>query len=97
MELIGKSSVDVYEREDKTQEIASMRIIVTMKDGTKFTVTNSNSKMHDYPTREFVTGKFLKQFDAYGKQDRKVAEKIMELVYKVDELEDIRELIDLIR
>lgn len=97
LELIGKSSVGVYEREDKTQEIASMRIIVTMKDGTTFTVTNSNSKMHDYPTREFVTGKFLKQFDAYGKQDRKVAEKIMELVYKVDELEDIRELIDLIR
>ena len=92
--LTEASTMGTFEAEDGAK---LLKLEVEMKDGNVFEdVQDYLSSMHTYPTREFLIGKFWDQFDTFGKLPKSTGEKIIELAFKIDTLEDMREFTDLL-
>lgn len=75
----------------------AMRVRVTMKDGTVFEHTEPGSSMHTYPTKEFIIGKFMDQFNAFGKLPKSAANKIIDLALNIEKVSDMREYTSLLQ
>lgn len=75
-----------------------IRVTVTTRDGAKHiaTKTSDDFSMHDYPTREQLLDKYWSQINAYGLLAHSAAEKCIELVDRLEDLQDMRELTDLL-
>ena len=74
-----------------------LKLVVEMKDGKVFeSVQNYSASMHAYPDKDFLIGKFWDQFNAFGKLPKATGEKILELAYRIEELDDMREYTDLL-
>ena len=94
VELTEGSSMEVF---DSGSAKSLMKVVVEMKDGAVYEdVQDYGGSMHDYPSREFLLGKFWDQFDTFGKLPRSVGEKIVELAGRIETLEDMREYTQLL-
>ena len=76
----------------------TIRVTITKKDGTKLEVFKDSNDfdMHNYPTREQFLAKYWDQVDAYGLIKHSAAEKLIELVNHLEDIEDMREITDLL-
>ncbi len=75
-----------------------IRVTITTKDGRKY-VAEKNSgdfSMHDYPTREQLLNKYWDQVNAYGLITQENARKIIDLIDRLEEVEDMRQITDLL-
>jgi hypothetical protein len=57
---------------------------------------DAGEAMHSYPTQEFLIGKFMDQFNAFGKLPGKNAEKIIDLALNIEKIKDMREYTELL-
>ena len=77
----------------------TIRVTITLKNGTKI-VRFKDSSAYDvtssYPTREQLLDKYWDQVTAYGLLPKASAEKCIELVDRLEDLKDIRELTELL-
>lgn len=95
--LIAKSSMGVYGSDDGTPIAKGMRVLVTMNNGDVYEHTqDSGDAMHSYPTQEFIIGKFINQFDAFGKIPKANARKIIDLALNIVKVKDMREYTELL-
>lgn len=95
--LIGKSTMGVYGPEDGASLRPGMRVRVTMTDGDVYESTqDAGESMHAYPTREFLVGKFMDQFNAFGRIPKVNADKIIELALNIENVTDMREYTELL-
>lgn len=95
--LIGKSTMGVYGPKDGTSLRPGMRVRVTMTDGDVYESTqDAGESMHAYPTREFLVGKFMDQFNAFGRIPKVNADKIIELALNIENVTDMREYTELL-
>lgn len=97
VEMVQSSTMGVYYFEEGEPRIPGMRVRVTMKDGTVFEHTEPATAMHNYPTKEFIVGKFKKQFEAHGKLPAATADKIIELAFNIEKVSDMREYTSLLQ
>lgn len=69
-----------------------IRVTITTKDGKVYTANKSSTdfNMHTYPTREQLLAKYWDQVNAYGLLKKENAEKLIELVDRLEEIEDMR-------
>jgi 2-methylcitrate dehydratase PrpD len=76
----------------------TIRVTIVEKDGTKHvaTKTSLDFDMHNYPTREQLLGKYWDQINAYGLLTHAKAQKVIELIDNLEELNDLRELTTLL-
>ena len=82
---------------DSGSDKSLMKVIVEMADGAVYEdIQDYGGSMHDYPTREFLLGKFWDQFNTFGKLPKAVGDKIVELAAKIETLEDMREYTQLL-
>ncbi|MGN1016807.1 MAG: hypothetical protein ACI4PL_07395 [Faecousia sp.] len=75
-----------------------MLVTVTTRDGQTY-VSRKNSRdfsMHNYPTREQLLAKYWDQINAYDLISHSKAEKLIQLVDRLEELDDIRQITDLL-
>ena len=94
VELTENSSMEVF---DSGSDKSLMKVIVEMADGAVYEdIQDYGGSMHDYPTREFLLGKFWDQFNTFGKLPKAVGDKIVELAAKIETLEDLREYTQLL-
>ena len=94
VELTENSSMEVF---DSGSDKSLMKVIVEMADGAVYEdIQDYGGSMHDYPTREFLLGKFWDQFNTFGKLPKAVGDKIVELAAKIETLEDMREYTQLL-
>ena len=95
--LIAKSTMGVYGSEDGAPLSPGMRVRVTTTRGDVFENTqDAGEAMHAYPTREFLIGKFMDQFNAFGKIPAAKADKIIELALNIEKVKDMREYTELL-
>lgn len=75
-----------------------IRVTITTKDGQKYTIQKSSAdfNMHTYPTREQLLAKYWDQVNGGGLLKRENAEKLIALTDRLEELEDMREITDLL-
>ena len=81
-----------------TTSFNMIRVTITTKDGKTYSVNKSSTdfNMHTYPTREQLLDKFWDQVNTYGLLSKAAAEKCIGLVDHLEDLEDMRELTDLL-
>lgn len=91
--LAEEATMDIYEPENGGR---MMKVVVEMRDGRVFTSEESFMVMERYPTREELEDKFWGQFNAFGQLPKCNGEKIIELVSKIEDLADVRELTELL-
>ena len=92
--LAESTSVDVYECAPGAQ---MMKGVVELSDGSTLECElDYAAAMHAYPTKEFLREKFFDQFRTFGKLPDSVGEKIAELCAKAEQLDDMRELTELL-
>ena len=97
LNLISKSTMGVYGSEDGTPVARGMRVSVTTTKGDVYEYTqDSGEAMHSYPTKEFLVGKFMDQFAAFGKMPKAKADKIIELAFNIENVSDMREYTQLL-
>jgi 2-methylcitrate dehydratase PrpD len=95
--LIGKSTMGVYGPKDGASLRPGMRVRVTMTSGDVYESTqDTGESMHAYPTREFLVGKFMDQFNAFGRIPKANADKIIELALNIENVTDMREYTELL-
>lgn len=92
LELVKNSTMGTFTAEGK-----AMRVRVTMKDGNVFEYTEPGSSMHTYPTKEFLVGKFMDQFNAFGKLPKSTANKMIDLAFNIEKVSDMREYTSLLQ
>ena len=75
-----------------------IRVTVTTRDGKKYVSEKSSSdfSMHDYPTREQLLAKYWDQVNGGGLLKPENARKLIDLVDRLEELPDMREITDLL-
>ena len=93
LRLSEEATMDIYTPADGRPK---MKAVAEMYDGQIFEAEESFFAMDRYPSREELEDKFRNQFDAYGALPEENAEKIIELSQKVDTLQDMRELTQLL-
>ena len=94
--LISKSTMGVYGSDDGSPVVKGMRLRVVMNNGDVYEHTQDSGAMHAYPTREFLVGKFMDQFDAFGKIPKAKADKIIDLALNIEKVKDMREYTELL-
>jgi 2-methylcitrate dehydratase PrpD len=95
--LIAKSTMATYGSGDGSPMAKGMRVRVTMKNGGIYEHTQDYEEvMRAYPTREILVGKFMDQFNAFGKLPGKNAEKIIDLALNIEKIKDMREYTELL-
>ncbi len=97
IELAQNATMGVYKIKEGEPRIPGMRVRVIMKDGKVFEHTEPATSMHTYPTREFIIGKFMDQFNAFGKLPKATADKIIELALNIEKVSDMREYTSLLQ
>lgn len=97
IEMTQKSTMGVYTIKEGEPRVPGMRVRTIMKDGSVFEHTEPATAMHNYPTKEFIVGKFMDQFNAFGKLPKSTAEKIIELAYNIENVSDMREYTSLLQ
>lgn len=80
------------------QNPSTIRVTITERDGTKHTVTKSSNdfSMHTYPTREQLLAKYWDQIDSYSLIPHSAASKLIELVDRLEDITDMREITELL-
>jgi 2-methylcitrate dehydratase PrpD len=74
-----------------------LKAVVEMSDGREFTsIQDYASSMHAYPSREFLEDKFRSQFFACGKLKKPVADKIIKMAGRIEDISDMREFTELL-
>jgi 2-methylcitrate dehydratase PrpD len=95
--LIGKSTMGVYGSKHGEPLSPGMCVRVTTTSGDVYESTQElGGAMHAYPTREFLVGKFMDQFNAFGKLPKARAGKIIDLALKIEMIKDMREYTELL-
>lgn len=81
-----------------TTSANGIRVTLTTKDGSRFVAEKSSAdfNMHQYPTRDQLLAKYWDQVNASGLLKRENAEKLVDLVDRLEDLEDIRCITDLL-
>lgn len=94
LELISKSKIV----RDPSLPSGTVAVRVTKKDGAieEQVQGPGGFSMHDYPTREQLLGKYWDQIDTYGLLTKARAQKVVDLVDRLEELNDLRELTTLL-
>lgn len=93
LELVKNTTMGTFDY----AEGKAMSVRVTIKDGTVFEHTEPGASMHTYPTKEFIDGKFMDQFNAFGKLPKSNAEKIIDLALNIERVSDMREYTSLLQ
>jgi 2-methylcitrate dehydratase PrpD len=81
------------------KEPSTIRVTIKKKDGNvlvRYKDSSTYDIYRDYPDREQLLSKFWDQVNAYGLLSKASAEKCIELVDHLEELQDIRELTELL-
>ena len=87
----------VYGSKEGSPLAKGMRVRVTMTNGDVYEETQeAGEAMHTYPTKEFLVGKFMDQFNAFGKFPKTKADKIIELALNIEKVADMREYTELL-
>ena len=75
-----------------------IRVTVTEKDGTRHIAEKCSAdfNMHIYPTREQLLAKYWDQIDGYGLISHAAAQKAIDLVDRLEDVSDIREVTELL-
>jgi len=76
----------------------TFRVTIKEKSGATHIVekTSLDFNMNDYPTREQLLAKYWDQIDAYGLLTYAAANKLIELVDKLEDISDMREITELL-
>lgn len=96
--MIHDSTLEKGEPGKSSTSNNQIRVTVTTKDGQRY-VTHKNSRdfsMHNYPTREQLLAKYWDQINAYDLISHSKAQELIRLVDRLEELDDIREITDLL-
>ena len=77
---------------------STIRVTITEKDGSKHISEKSarDFSMHDYPSREQLLDKYWDQINGYGLLTHSAANKIIDLVGKLEDISDMREITELL-
>lgn len=89
--LAEEATMEFYE-----PDAPRIKVVVEMLDGREFSAEESFFAMERYPSREELESKFWGQFNAFGRLPKRSGEKIIELISKIEELPDVRELTELL-
>ena len=91
--LAEGATMDMYEPASGGKK---MKVSAVMKDGRTIEAEEDFMVMEKYPSKQELLDKFWDQFNTFGKLPRGTGEKLVELVNKIDEVEDMREYTQLI-
>lgn len=75
-----------------------IRVTITTRNGEKFISTKCNHdfNLHNYPTREQLLAKYWDQINAYDLISRSHAQKLIDLVDHLEDVQDMREITELL-
>lgn len=91
--LAEGATMEIYEPGDGVPKV---KVVLEMKDGSELEAEQNFMVMERYPEKEELIAKFMDQFNSYGKLPEANADKIIDLAFRIEELEDIREFTDLL-
>jgi 2-methylcitrate dehydratase PrpD len=75
----------------------SVRLRVTTRDGRVYEkVQSAETSMHEYPTREEILAKFWDQVDAFHSISKAKAQKIVDMVERLEDVKEMREFTELL-
>ncbi len=77
---------------------STIRAAVSEKDGTKHIVTKTSLDfdMHNYPSREQLLSKYWDQINSYGLLTHAKAGKVIDLIDRLEDIDDMREITNLL-
>ena len=94
--LIAKSTMGVYGSDDGRPVVKGTCVRVIMNNGDVYEHTQDANTMHSYPEREFLIGKFMDQFRAFGRLPDASGRKIVDLALNIESVRDMREYTELL-
>ncbi len=93
LRLAEESTFDVFE-----DDRALLKVVVEMEDGREFvSQMDYDGSMHEYPTHEFLVGKFKSQAEVSGVMNKSKIEKVIDLAGRIETLDDMREYTELLQ
>ena len=96
LEVIAKSKIVQDPALASGAGMGSVRLRMTTKDGQVYEKVDDGAAAFKYPTREEILAKFWGQVDAHQSVSRAKAQKILDMIDRIEDVKQMKEFTELL-